>query len=170
MKSKRIFWGMFILTFLYGKYMGASVKPLTIKEVVTMEFLPTATQITQELQSWEPGWKDLFLQSIYLDYFYMLLYGLTFAWGCIAVTEGKKEADIGKYMAVLAIMASLLDFIENQSMFHNVVHAPSDVLAMLTVVCASLKFALIFVCIGFIVYHFFKRDSLSSSVSSSFTP
>jgi len=155
---RRVYWVFLALTGVVTLLMGEFGKfhpdgapdPKEIRTVPTtrMEFFTTTAEWESTLQSIGQNGKTAFLRQTYLDYLYLCTYSTLLAAAVIGVTRAVKHRGVivfARWLAWGQWVAGLLDGIENYGMLHNAAGPISETWAMISCVCASLKFGLIIV-------------------------
>lgn len=156
-----IFWPLLAVTLglmVVMNFAGAPlVNPAAPQGIVTYELAGSADRAARILQSWDSGARLLAAFSLGLDYLFIPLYANTIALACIWAAlslrrPGWSLAWLGALLAWGLWLAGILDGIENAGLLIQMVHGPVTAWARLAFVCASVKFALIFLGLVYVFY------------------
>lgn len=151
--------GTFILALLISQCIMAPIeaelKGSTGYGVIEFELAWTSEQINRIFKAWGSEGKKKEIFVTYVDFLFIPCYSLFMA-GCILmvtrILEGKLQ-EIGLYMTITPFIAGIFDVIENINLLlmltnESFIWSLSPFIASL---CATIKFSLIFIAIGFFV-------------------
>ena len=145
-----------VLMFLQGRPMKAG----EVAGILSLEFAPTKTDVQAVLEIWEeestPG-TDIIQTAINntrLDFIFLFCYSL-FLFTCarqLSVYFSSRK--IFHFMAALALLAGLLDIVENVGMLQSLQGNVSNKMAFITAATAYFKWILVIVVIVFLIISF----------------
>lgn len=155
---RRIYWVFFVLTGVvtllmgeFGKYHPDGVSdPAEVRTCPTtrLEFVNSAAAWETEVAQLGVNGAAALRRQTYLDYLFLCCYSTLLVAAVIGVTRAVTHPGVRLFARWLAWgqwLAAVLDGIENYGLLHNVSGTPSDIWAMISCYCATLKFALIVV-------------------------
>jgi hypothetical protein len=148
--STRALVALFVLTLLFGVLQFPALGRMDDRgaDVLAMEFVRTEERATAMLREWGSEGRDAAKEQLYLDYPYLIAYGLFLFGACTAVArrfERKGRAGaarLGRALAVAGLAGAGFDALENASLLivlGDHVNQPWPVLAT---TFASAKFVL----------------------------
>ena len=131
--------------------------------IVEFEFVASAARATQMLAEWGSDGRELARLSLWVDFGFMASYGAFVALAAVATRDFGRDrglrrlAAAGVVVPALAISAALFDAAENTALLlilggHGGAAAPP-----LATVCASVKFLLITLSIGYVLWGLVSR-------------
>ncbi len=144
-----------VLMLLQGSPMKA-----TGAGILSLEFASTKMAVDAVMETWEESStaeKDIIkvaINNTRLDFIFLLCYSL-FLFTCakqLSVYFSSKK--LFHLMAALALLAGLLDIVENIGMLQSLDGNVSDKIAFLTAVAAYFKWVLVIVVISFLIVSF----------------
>ena len=104
-------------------WMKSFLYPLQPGDIVEFEMAKTSERATSILQQWQNDGKfDAAIQSIYLDFFFIVLYTLTIYLGCrylASLSSNEIFARAGKIFSYLIFAAAIFDVVENMAMLRS---------------------------------------------------
>jgi len=131
------------------------LSPLSSDEVVQFEIAKTVGKANAIIQDWKgTGKYEQGVKSIYLAYFFMLLYTLAIAFGCrflSACTGNDIFIKGGRGFSWLIILATISDIIENIAMSKTLQGTISQLNVTIAYNLARVKFSIVIVCILFML-------------------
>ncbi len=149
--------------------MGKTGKPLktaaTPNGIVNLEFAYNTSKIDSVFKAWKSGTPESKVETAktntYWDFVFIFFYsGLLFL-SCNQVVKIYRHNgalyNAGKVIAKLAVIAGVLDIIENCCMLQSLAGNSSNVLALAAAVCAAVKFTFIIVAILYILLSLLYR-------------
>ncbi len=141
---------MMILMFYTGRPLTT---PSTPAGILCLEFAKTESVVDDIISSWKKTSSgtseivDAAKLNTYLDFIFLFCYSLFLASFCLRLANSLSASKIfAKYfrvLAVLSLMAGLLDVVENTGMLTSLNEAGSNVVAMITAVSATIKWSLV---------------------------
>ena len=154
-RLRQLFWLFAALTIAYVLWMKHYLSPLTSEEIVRLEIAKTAERANSIIRDWkESGKFGLGVKSLYLDYFFIVLYTISIALGCrfiSACTGNEIMTKGGRGFAWLIIIASVCDIIENIAMSKTLKGEVLQLNVSIAYNMARVKFSILIVCILFMV-------------------
>lgn len=125
--------------------------------IVSYELAFTAENAAAMLASWDADAQLSAAFGLGLDYLFMPAYAgaLWLACGLAGQRLRRLAWPLDGWAGLLArgaVLAAVLDAIENAALWQQLISAPGDLLAILAGVCASIKFALIFLALVYALY------------------
>jgi hypothetical protein len=126
--------------------------------IVSLEFAGSAGRVEEIFAEWGAHGRDLARLSLWLDFAFMAAYGAFFALAALAtrdfaVATGRRAlAAAGRVALVCAIGAALFDAAENILWLLLLGGRGGDVAPPVATACASIKFLLIALAIGYAVW------------------
>ncbi|MBK5278473.1 MAG: hypothetical protein JJE09_06385 [Bacteroidia bacterium] len=109
-----------VCTVVWMILMGAVIRPLDSKQIVSFELAKTTDVATRIIKEWKE--KDLVSQarkSIYLDFVFLVLYSVSIGIGCVVFSLFTGNAFLiqwGSVLSKMVLFAGLFDVIENLAM------------------------------------------------------
>ena len=116
--------------------------------IIDLELTRTAAKASRYYAELGPAGRDAARTSLYLDYPYLVLYGLFFAAACLVVAARAAErgmarlAALGRVLAVAALVAATCDATENGALLLLLDGHTGQPWPGIAFTAASLKFAL----------------------------
>jgi hypothetical protein len=150
--QKWVFWFMFAFTILVIVGMQYSGGPLTTSAapsgIVSFEFARSLSNAQAMVASWGPEEQVYAGINLGLDYLFMVSYGFAIGLGCVLVARGladrfKSLATAGVFLAWGALLAALLDALENYGLMRLLLGSTNQVWPTLAYWCAGPKFVLV---------------------------
>lgn len=145
-----------VLMFLQGSPMKAG----EAGGILSLEFAPTKMDVEAVLEIWEeestPGTNiiNTAINNTRLDFIFLLCYSF-FLFTCVKQLSVYFSAkNIFRFMAAAALLAGLLDIVENIGMLQSLDGNISDKTAFITAVAAYFKWILVIVVIVFLIISF----------------
>jgi len=157
----RFFWPLLGLNILLMIVFSVTGAPLTTEAapygVVSFELAGTVGKAQKILASWDANAQLRAAFGLGLDFLFMVAYASTIAFGCgmaaqVLRRSGWPLVKWGNWLAWGAILAALLDVIENLALtifIFGMVASPWPEIARW---CAVFKFALVFIGIVYVIY------------------
>lgn len=144
---KPLFWVFLALTVILSIVMQLVDKPLGLPQgIISFEFAATPQKASTMVNSWDDDARIHAGFSLGIDYLYMPAYSLALALG-ILLAMGKHSGwmkSIGAAAGWGAFAAATFDAAENYALFHVLLGEYSSPYPQIAAVCATAKFALIF--------------------------
>jgi len=157
----RFFWpllGLTILQILVFAITGASLTTVAAPYgVVSFELAGSVEAVVEILNSWDADAKLRTAFGLGFDYLFMVTYVSTIAFGCgmaarVLPRSNWPLARWGNLLAWGAILADLLDAVENITLTNMIFGSVASPWPEIARWCAILKFSLIFVGIVYVIY------------------
>ena len=156
--------GIFIIagTLIMIYVMAVSGKSLKTAEtplgILNLEFAYNKAKTDVILNAWSyPGPDNIdnisaAIQNTWYDFIFLFFYSLALFYACKSIAASLKGflQKTGKYAAIGALYAGLLDIAENAGMLFTLNGYSSDLIALLTVLFSVLKWLLVFFAILYI--------------------
>ena len=126
--------------------------------VIEYEFVGSEDRATEMLAEWGDAGQDDIRLSLWIDYGFMLVYGAFFTLAGLATRDFAREhrlrrlAAAGVVAPFLAVGAALFDALENANLLLILGGHGGSVSPPLATACASVKFVLIAIAIGYVVW------------------
>jgi hypothetical protein len=126
--------------------------------VIEYEFVGNEDRATEMLAEWGDAGQDDIRLSLWIDYGFMVAYGAFFLLAGLATRDfarerGKKAlASVGRWAPWCAVGAALFDAAENANLLLILGGHGGSVSPPLATACASVKFVLIAIAIGYVVW------------------
>jgi hypothetical protein len=173
--QKKFFVIMLILTILIMVIMNIIGSPLTTPSapygIVSFEFAFTPARAQEMISSWsiDAQLRAAFIQG--LDFLFPLVYSAALGLGCLLATNvvkarGKPLNGLGVFLAWGLLLAALCDYIENIALVTQLFGRIQSPYPEIAGVCAVIKFSIILVAIGYILYGLLVRTFFKSSPQS----
>jgi hypothetical protein len=150
--QKGVFWFSFAFTILVIVGMQFAGGPLATSAapsgIISFEFARTLTNAQAIVESWGAEGQVYAGINLGLDYLFMASYGLAIGLGCVLVSRGlshrfKFLASRGVFLAWGALLAALLDALENYGLMRLLLGSTDEVWPRLAYWCAGPKFVLV---------------------------
>ncbi len=145
---------------------GATLKTVdTTKGILDLEFAYNTSKVSQIINAWsaKAAVDNISKAKIntYLDFIFLTFYALFLFFICKKVAT-LNTSKVGLLIAKGAILAGVLDIIENIGMLISLSGYPSNIVAIITTICASIKWvlaivALIYLIIGIVQFIYAKK-------------
>jgi len=157
----RFFWPLLGLTLLLILIFEITGGPMTTEAapygVVSFELAGSVENMQQILTSWDAPVQLRAAFGLGLDYFFMVAYASTIAFGCglaaqVLLRSGWPLAVFGNILAWGVILGALLDVFENVALTMIIFGKVASPWPEIARWCAIPKFALIFMGIVFVIY------------------
>jgi len=154
-----------ILFFLIGSLTMATIvtiqgESLKTKDtplgVLNLEFAFNSSHTQYVLAAWHPKIKDnieVAKKNTWLDFIFLFFYSIFLFLACKAISRsfGGLFGRAGKFIAKGAILAGLLDIIENIGMLLTLSGKGSDTIALCTTICSVIKWALALLAVLYVI-------------------
>lgn len=154
-RTKQLFWIFVAANIIYIFFAWNFLAPLNSGDIVQLETAKTVTATESLIQQWKLNGKfSKAVQSIYLDYLFIVLYCAGLATACIylAVQTGHEILRrAGKLFSFLLPAAGTCDVIENISMTQSLNGNITQFTVALTYDMAMAKFTVVILSVLFIV-------------------
>lgn len=122
-KLKWRFFISFLLTAAFIIWMKSFLSPFHSGDIVEFEMAKTAERAEAILLQWqETGKFQAAIQSVYLDFIFIVFYTITIAFGCLYISSFSGNEILvrtGKFFAVLIFLAGIFDVVENFAMLET---------------------------------------------------
>lgn len=152
---QRWFWWLLLINVLFIACSRFYIQPLTSRDIVRFEVAKTTRVAESIVQEWKQmGKYNMAIQSIYIDYLFIILYtsGLAVACAFLSRLTGHEILiRAGKGASWLLAMAGICDVIENVAMTKSLQDAITPWNVMLAYDMAAAKFSVIILCLLFIL-------------------
>ena len=160
---KRLFWILLILNLAFIAWFRMFLDPLTTKEIVRFEIAKTLPVAQGIITAWSTPDNTLLqtaLDSIYLDYIFIVLYTAGLSVGCMflsGLTQHTVLKRAGTFLPVLIIVAGVCDVIENVAMTRTLRGELNEFNVIVAYDMAVTKFSivilsLLFMCVCLVFY------------------
>ncbi len=126
--------------------------------VIEYEFVGSEDRATEMLAEWGEDGQDDIRLSLWIDYGFMLVYGAFFLLAGLATRDFARErgkqalASVGRWAPWCAVWAAIFDAIENANLLLILGGRGGSISPPLATICASIKFVLIAIAIGYVVW------------------
>lgn len=151
---RRWFWLLLVLNIIFIAGTSLYLRPLTSGQIVRFELAKHVAAAETIIYEWSSnGLLAKAIQSIYLDFFFILLYtsGLSVAAIFLSkLTQHEVMMRTGKFFSYLMVAAGICDVIENVALLKSLYGTVSYWNVILAYDMAATKFSLIILCILFI--------------------
>jgi len=172
---KRNFIILLILTILIMVIMNVIGSPLTTPSapygIVSFEFAFTPARAQEMISSWstDAQLRAAFIQG--LDFLFPLVYSAALGLGCLMAANvlsarAKPLKGLGVILAWALVLAAICDYIENIALVVQLFGKIQSPYPEIAGVCAVIKFSMILITIGYILYGLFVRILSKSSPRS----
>ena len=137
--------------------------------IVSFEFAWSEERVRDILGEWGEEGRDAARLSLWLDYGYLLLYGAFWALAAAAIRDfarrllWRRLAAAGSVIVAFPVAAAVLDALENAGLLLALDGRGGDWAPLVAGVCASGKFLLIGVAIGYVLIGLARRLSQRSA-------
>jgi hypothetical protein len=159
--QKKYFTVLLITTIVMMVMMNFIGSPLTTPSapsgIVSCEFAFSPARAQEIINSWSNNaqLRAAFIQG--LDFLFPLVYSAALGLGCILAANslrarGKKLALLGTPLAWGLVLAAICDYIENIALLILLFGRVQSPFPEIAGVCALIKFSIIFIAIGYILY------------------
>lgn len=152
---QRWFWWLLLLNILFVFFSKAYLKPLTSNEIVHFEIAKTTSVADNIAQDWKTAGKyEKAVQSIYIDYLFIILYTTGLAVACTffsRLTGHEILIRAGKGLCYLLAAAGICDVIENVAMTRSLQGQITSWNVMLSYDMAVTKFSVIIISMLFLL-------------------
>lgn len=151
--------GTFIMMYVMMST-GKSLKtPFTPLGILDLEFAFNSEKVHSILNTWsqaEAGEIDnikVAVKNTWLDFIFLFFYSLFLFYSCKSIAESFTGFlnKFGKLLAMAALNAGLLDIVENAGMLISLNGFTSDGIAMLTSICALVKWIMALAALMYVV-------------------
>jgi hypothetical protein len=154
-RLRQSFWLFFLLTIAYMIWVRNYLSPLRSEEIVQFEIAKTVGKAQAIISDWKnTGKYEQGVRSTSLAYVFMILYTVAIALGCRFISVCTKNEILikgGRGFAVLIILATICDFIENTALARTLHGAVSQWDVSIAYNLARVKFSIVIVCLLFMV-------------------
>ncbi|MBO9564480.1 MAG: hypothetical protein J7621_16975 [Niastella sp.] len=152
---QRLFWWLLLVNILFIIGARFYFHPLTSGEIVRFEVAKETSVAEHIIQEWKHAGKfDKAVQSIYIDYLFIILYTTGLSVACVylsRLTGHEILIRTGKVAPWLLIVAAVCDVIENVAMTRSLLSVVSRWNVTLAYDMAAAKFSIIILCLLFIL-------------------
>ena len=152
---KKINWlfiiaGTFIMLYVMistGKTLKTTATPLGM---INLELAYNTSKITDVLTAWSVPGSDsvdnikVAIKNTWLDFIFLFFYSLFLFYSCKSIAESFNGflQKTGKFLAIGALYAGLLDIAENAGMLFTLNGFSSNSIALFTSICSAIKWIL----------------------------
>ena len=141
----------FVTMLAVQEYYGRLLfKPDVPWGIVSLELASDVASTSDIFKSWGPELKSRAIKSLFWDYGFLISYGLlsflASRWAGLKIDQAWNwpvAARVGQVVAILAILAALLDAVENTALLWQLFEGPHTIPARLAWICATTKFAIL---------------------------
>jgi hypothetical protein len=160
-QRSRAFWFLLASTLLVMLVFSLTGGRLTTSAapngIISLELAGTADKTRLILDSWDQQAQLIAAFGLGFDYFFMVIYAVTLGLACLWARGSLHEkgwpfAGLAVPLAWAVLAAALLDSVENVSLIWQLVLGPADTWARAAMICAWIKFSLLFLAIVFCFY------------------
>ena len=126
--------------------------------VIQYEFVGSEDRAAEMLAEWGDAGQDDIRLSLWIDYGFMLVYGAFFTLAGLATRDFARErgkqalASVGRWAPWCAVGAAAFDALENANLLLILGGHGGSVSPPLATACASVKFLLIAIAIGYVLW------------------
>jgi hypothetical protein len=139
---------------LYILFAGLYLRPLTSGEIVKFELAKEASVAESIVQEWTANGKfDKAVQSVYLDFLFIILYTSGLSMACIYLSRQTQHEILirtGYFFSYLLIAAGICDVIENVSLLRSLNGSIRNWNVILAYDMAATKFSLVILSVLFL--------------------
>ncbi|MDX1937698.1 MAG: hypothetical protein SFU21_11300 [Flavihumibacter sp.] len=136
-----------VTTFIYARFMGSQVSPLTSKQIVAFEIAKTPAKATAQLAQFkQQQLLPQLIKSIQLDYGFLLIYPLALLFGALffgSISKSGFLKEAGYVLVVAAVAAGVLDAVENNAMLQTIQAQVTQATVTTAYYAALIKFCII---------------------------
>lgn len=136
-----------VTTFIYARFMGSQVAPLTSKQIVAFEIAKTTDAASRQLlQFKQQQLLPQLIKSIQLDYGFLLIYPLALLFGALffgSISKSGFLKEAGYVLVVAAVAAGVLDAVENNAMLQTIQVQITQATVTTAYYAALIKFCII---------------------------
>ncbi|MBL0110686.1 MAG: hypothetical protein IPP42_07445 [Saprospiraceae bacterium] len=159
-KTLKLLFSGTLLSIIIMQYTGHPLKvPTTPNGILALEFANTPAKVQSIIDAWQPlnnrGRSNIAQARLntYWDFVFILFYSsLLYYWNQYYSHTTIMFRFIGKVSGLIAILAGILDIVENLGMFKSLAGNISTSNAQLTSACATIKFCLLAISILTVVW------------------
>jgi hypothetical protein len=149
-QQTKLFWVLTIITLLWI----AIMRPYTPNNIIAFELAKTPEAAEQIILHWGKAGVQQAINSIYLDFVFILLYCASIMMGCFvasnyATMEPLQSTAI--YFSIAIWVAGALDVIENIAMLKTLQHITEQT-TLLAYYMATIKFTLVALCLLYVLF------------------
>ena len=152
---QRWFWWLLLANIFFIIAARFYLHPLTSSEIVRFEVAKETSVAENIISEWKQAGKyDQALQSIYIDYLFIVLYAMGLAVACAFISRLTGHEILiraGKGASWLLAGAAICDVIENIAMTRSLHGAINQWNVMLAYDMAAAKFSVVILCLLFIL-------------------
>jgi hypothetical protein len=126
-------------------------------EIIAFEFAASNTRATQIMAEWGTTGRSAARLSLWIDYGYMISYGVFFTLAGLATRDlaGQRDwrrlAAAGTFVPFFAAAAAMFDASENVALLVTLGGHGGSFAPVFATVCSSIKFTLIAIAIGYVL-------------------
>jgi len=136
---------------------GAVLKtPEASMGILNLEFAYNTSKITRIFYSWSSiNSVDIITaakNNTYWDFVFLFFYALFLLYSCKKIAK-LNESKIGFLIAKGALVAGVLDIGENIGMLATLFNQPSNTIAMLTTILATIKWVLVIIAVLYLLWN-----------------
>lgn len=139
---------------LYILFAGIYLRPLTSREIVKFELAKEAPVAEAIIQEWvNTGKYEKGIQSIYLDFLFIILYTAGLSVACIYLSRLTRHEILirtGYFFSYLVIAAGICDVIENMALLRSLYGHVNNWNVILAYDMAATKFSLLILSVLFL--------------------
>ena len=153
-RVRRWFLVLLLANALYILFAGLYLRPLTSGEIVKFELAKECSVAEAIVQEWMAAGKfDKAVQSIYLDFLFIVLYTSGLSLACIFISRLTKHEILvrtGYFFSYLLIAAGICDVIENMALLRSLHGTINNWNVILAYDMAATKFSLLILSVLFL--------------------
>lgn len=151
--------GTFIMIYVMMSTGEPLKTPATPLGILNLEFAYNLPKTTHVLNAWvltgtaEMDNIKIAIKNTWLDFIFLFFYSLFLFYSCKSIAESfsGRLQKTGKYLAIAAMYAGLLDIAENAGMLLSLNGFSSNELALFTAICATIKWILALAALAYVV-------------------
>lgn len=162
---KKINWlflvaGTFTMLFIMAST-GSSLKtPATPRGILNLELAYNNSKVNTVLEAWAPNGLNrtdnikIAIKNTWLDFIFLFFYSLFLFYACKTISESFTGFinSFGKFLAVGALNAGLLDILENAGMLITLNGFSTTSISLLTTICSVIKWILALSALVYILF------------------
>jgi hypothetical protein len=125
--------------------------------IVSFQTAGTLEKAQAILLSWDNNARQVAAFGLGFDYLFMPVYAITLSLACLATADtlkqvGRRYSSLSVWLARAAFLAAGLDAIENLALVIMLLTQPANPWPLVSMVCANLKFVLLFLVLIYAFY------------------
>lgn len=154
-KLKRRFWIFLFVAILFMSWMRFYLPGFNSREIVQYEMAKAPEKATAIISQWSqtPGKQVTMIKSIYVDYFFIVVYCLAISAGCryiSSLTKNEILVKAGIFFSYFIFVAGIFDVVENIAMTKSLRQEVTYANVSLAYKMAISKFSIILMSLFFV--------------------